>query len=260
MPWAAVDAAIAEQIRTWGALSEKKLTEAIDALVLIHDPAAVRRVRAADQTPQVEFGSPFDEPGFSTIWARLYAPDAVALEQRVLGMARSVCPNDPRSLDDRCAAAFSALGDADQLACACGCDDCTATAIQPTRRDVVIHIVADADTVADARRGESADCAQPEPAAPAVVVGGGVIDASVLAAFLDRAALRPIRHPGDAAPEPRYRPSRALADFIRARDLTCRFPGCDRPADRADIDHTIPYPAGPTSAANLKMLCRQQQH
>ncbi|MBO0681457.1 hypothetical protein JRC04_28680, partial [Mycolicibacterium sp. S2-37] len=31
---------------------------------------------------------------------------------------------------------------------------------------------------------------------------------------------------------------------------------CDRPADRADLDHTIPYPAGPTSASNLKTLCR----
>ena len=29
---------------------------------------------------------------------------------------------------------------------------------------------------------------------------------------------------------------------IRCRDMTCRFPGCDRPAEFTDIDHTIPYP------------------
>ncbi|MGV0827243.1 DUF222 domain-containing protein, partial [Mycobacterium syngnathidarum] len=38
--------------------------------------------------------------------------------------------------------------------------------------------------------------------------------------------------------EPRYRPSVALSEFIRWRDLTCRFPGCDAPAERCDIDHT----------------------
>jgi hypothetical protein len=42
------------------------------------------------------------------------------------------------------------------------------------------------------------------------------------------------------------------------RDLTCRFPGCDHPAEFADIDHTIPYPLGLTHASNLKCLCRRQ--
>ena len=30
-----------------------------------------------------------------------------------------------------------------------------------------------------------------------------------------------------------------------------------RPATVADIDHTIPYPYGPTCASNLKCLCRE---
>ncbi len=58
-------------------------------------------------------------------------------------------------------------------------------------------------------------------------------------------------------PEPRYIPSAVLATFVRCRDLTCRFPGCDAPADVCDVDHTIPYPVGPTQAANLKCLCRK---
>jgi hypothetical protein len=53
-----------------------------------------------------------------------------------------------------------------------------------------------------------------------------------------------------------YRPPKALADHIRTRDRTCRFPGCRHPARRCDIDHSIPYPKGPTSADNLCCLCR----
>jgi hypothetical protein len=93
---------------------------------------------------------------------------------------------------------------------------------------------------------------------PAVVMGGAVLPAPLLAAKLaGTATMRPVVHPGDSAPEPRYAPSAGLARFVRCRDLTCRFPGCDQAADCCDIDHTIPYPAGPTQAANLKCLCRK---
>ncbi|MCZ3387585.1 MAG: hypothetical protein LH645_00315 [Actinomycetia bacterium] len=56
-----------------------------------------------------------------------------------------------------------------------------------------------------------------------------------------------------------YRPSAALDRAVRARDVTCRFPGCRRAADSAgtDLDHTVPWPVGPTSAANLAVLCRR---
>ncbi|WP_166905797.1 HNH endonuclease signature motif containing protein [Mycobacterium sp. DL440] len=56
--------------------------------------------------------------------------------------------------------------------------------------------------------------------------------------------------------EPQYRPSVALSEFIRWRDLTCRFPGCDAPVARCDIDHTAPWPAGPTHPSNTKLFCR----
>lgn len=91
---------------------------------------------------------------------------------------------------------------------------------------------------------------------PAVLFGGGVLPAYALAEIINNATIRPLKHPGDTAPEDRYIPSRALADYVRCRDLTCRFPGCDKPADRCDLDHTVPYPAGPTHASNLKCLCR----
>ena len=60
--------------------------------------------------------------------------------------------------------------------------------------------------------------------------------------------------------EPRYRPSRRLDEAIRLRDLVCRFPGCRRNAvggaSGVDLDRTVPWPAGDTSAANLAVLCR----
>ncbi|HEX5493018.1 MAG TPA: DUF222 domain-containing protein, partial [Mycobacteriales bacterium] len=35
-----------------------------------------------------------------------------------------------------------------------------------------------------------------------------------------------------------YRPPAALDDLVRARDRTCRFPGCQHSAQHADLDHT----------------------
>ncbi|MBB2993241.1 hypothetical protein FHR72_004749 [Mycolicibacterium iranicum] len=93
---------------------------------------------------------------------------------------------------------------------------------------------------------------------PGYIFGAGFMPGPLLTDMLHgaRTTVRELLHPGHAGPEPRYTPSRALADFIRCRDLTCRFPGCDTPATHADIDHTIPYPIGPTHASNLKILCR----
>ncbi|REA06906.1 HNH endonuclease signature motif containing protein, partial [Mycobacterium tuberculosis] len=83
------------------------------------------------------------------------------------------------------------------------------------------------------------------------------ITAELVAELAKTATLVPLVHPGDAPPEPGYAPSKALADFVRCRDLTCRWPGCDEPATNCDLDHTIPYAAGgPTHASNLKCYCR----
>jgi hypothetical protein len=58
------------------------------------------------------------------------------------------------------------------------------------------------------------------------------------------------------APDPGYRPTAKTAEFVRWRDLTCRWPGCDAPVERCDIDHTVPYPAGATHPSDLKHYCR----
>jgi hypothetical protein len=111
---------------------------------------------------------------------------------------------------------------------------------------VVIHLIAEQATI------------QGTGSAPGSLVGAqGLITPELLTELAASATLVPLIHPGDAAPENGYVPSTALADFVRCRDLTCRWPGCDEPAVNCDIDHSIPYAqGGKTHAANLNCKCR----
>src|SRR5690606_5691184 len=102
---------------------------------------------------------------------------------------------------------------------------------------------------------------EPQPTtkpSTAVLTGrGGIVPPALLAQMVRSGAkVRPVRRPGDK-PEPGYRPSAALAEYVRLRDLTCRFPNCDVPAELCDIDHTVPWPFGPTHASNLSCKCRK---
>jgi hypothetical protein len=54
-----------------------------------------------------------------------------------------------------------------------------------------------------------------------------------------------------------YQPSPRLRRYVAARDRQCVFPGCPQPAERADLDHRIPYPRGSTDPDNLHALCRR---
>jgi hypothetical protein len=55
----------------------------------------------------------------------------------------------------------------------------------------------------------------------------------------------------------RYTPSAAADRYVRWRDRVCQFPGCNRPAEFADLDHRVAFAAGGrTTADNLHCLCR----
>ena len=54
----------------------------------------------------------------------------------------------------------------------------------------------------------------------------------------------------------RYASTR-LAEAIKIRAGTCRFPTCTVPADRCDLDHHQPHPLGPTSGTNQDPFCRR---
>jgi hypothetical protein len=59
-----------------------------------------------------------------------------------------------------------------------------------------------------------------------------------------------------AEAEEHYTPSRKLKHLIRARTGTCDAPGCQAQALNTDLDHTIPWPDGPTEQCNLAPRCR----
>jgi hypothetical protein len=227
----------------WSRRSYRKIVEVLDYWIQKLEPAAVRVARETEDSRHISI-SPLHS-GMAEIWGDVRAPDAVAFDRRLDELAATVCPADPRTKAQRRADALSALAArATAMTCACGSPDCPATKQDATVGDVVIHVLAEAATVS----GDSI--------APGYVPGFGGLSADAVRQLATSAKLRPVVHPKDSAPEPRYRPSAALADFIRCRDLTCRFPGCDRPAEHADIDHTVPWPLGPTHPSNLKLLCR----
>jgi hypothetical protein len=56
----------------------------------------------------------------------------------------------------------------------------------------------------------------------------------------------------------RYRPPAGLREHVLARDFTCRFPTCTRPARRSDIDHIHRWvDGGVTAEPNLLVLCER---
>ena len=240
---ALIDAAVADRAGGWDALSQFKLEQAVDSWVDRHDPGAVRRTAASARSRDVTIGGQNPETGTASLWGRLLATDAAVLERRLTQMAHEVCEDDPRTIANRRADALGALAaGAQTLACQCGGPNCTG--VDPRSASVVIHVLADAEAVA----------AQP---GSAVIAGSGAVPTPLLAELIRTGAkVKHLRRPPVGA-EPRYRPSTALDEFVRMRDLTCRFPFCDRPAEVCDIDHAVPWPDGPTHPSQLRCLCRK---
>ena len=241
---AAVDAQVAVKVPLWPSLTKGRLSAQVDRIVVRVDADAVRRrkERAADR--DVWIGDVGD--GLSEIHGRLFTPEAQALDARLTALAATVCAHDPRTREERRADALGALAaGADRLGCRCGRRDCAAGK-RPAASPVTIHVIAEHATV-------SGDGSAPG----SILSADGLITPELVAELAKSAKLVPLVHPGDAPPEAGYVPSKALADFVRCRDLTCRWPGCDHPAVHCDVDHTIPYSqGGATHAANLKCYCR----
>ncbi|WP_218918320.1 HNH endonuclease signature motif containing protein [Sinomonas atrocyanea] len=99
--------------------------------------------------------------------------------------------------------------------------------------------------------------------APAILDGHGAIDPATARAL---AAAAPTwqRLFTDAEGTPlalgrtAYRPPAGLRRFLQYRDGACRVPGCTRPAQNTEADHTTEWQdGGTTDAANLALLCPQ---
>jgi hypothetical protein len=241
---AAVDAELAGKVGRWPSMTRSRLSGQVDKIVAEADLDAVRRRQQSCRERHVWIGDTVGE--LSEIHGRLHSTDAHALDRRLDAVAATVCAHDPRSREQRRADALGALAaGADRLGCRCGRPDCAAGQ-KPPASPVVIHVIAEPAALAG------------EHAAVATEIGAGaLIPVDLLAELAASAKLVALAHPLDAPPEKGYAPSKALADFIRCRDLTCRWPGCDRPAGQCDLDHTIPFAqGGPTHASNLKCYCR----
>ncbi len=242
---ARVDALLAKRVGRWNKYSDAKLNDHIDYWVLTVDRLAKRVPKKAAQERCVGVGR--DQDGLAELWGTLRAPDALAIDARLNELADTVCPNDPRTKEQRRADATGALAaGSSRLECECGQPDCPAAGDDAaTGTNVVIHLLAQAD-------------AQEKAVGPGYIPGFGFLDEETLRDLTRKAStrFRTLTHPGEVAAEAGYRPSAALAAFVRYRDLTCRFPGCDAPVDVCDIDHTAPYPLGPTHASNCKLYCR----
>ncbi len=278
--WANIDAAIAERATNWERLSEDKLRAAVDMQVARYDPDAQRRTDTRVRGRDFTIGACDDDAETASVWGRLLAPDAAVMRERVTAMVTGLCDGDPRSAGERRSDAAGAIANGnDTLACRCGSPDCPTAGVKP-RSHVVIRVIADQAAINDATAAATENRAEteqptdppaaglpaatedhvtktkPRPPAPALLLGHGILPNALLAeAIRNGATIKPIRMPG-VEPELRYRPSDELAEFVRMRDLFCRFPGCPVAADRCDLDHCVPWPWGPTHASNINCKCR----
>jgi hypothetical protein len=241
---AELDAVLARWAPKWMRLSGPKLEARVDWWVERIDPAGRRVPGAAPEDRFVVFFPA--AAGLEAMSAQLRPVDAAAIEQRLDALADSVCGNDGRTREQRRADALGAVAAGlGELACECGSPGCTAAG-RPTGSAVVIHVLAEQSTVAGSG------------GLPGYAAGLGPLPATMVRDLARSARLRPLVIPDPhAPPESGYRPSAGLAAFIRCRDVTCRFPGCEQPAEVCDIDHTVAYQrGGPTHPSNLKCLCR----
>lgn len=241
---ATVDTQLAVVVARWPSMTRGKLSGRVDAIVARTDPDAVRRRQQRGSDRAVWIGEVCD--GLAEINGALRGTDAHALDARLTALAATVCTHDPRTREQRRADALGALAaGANRLGCACARPDCAAGTRTPSS-PVLIHVIAEQATLEGT--GDT----------PGWQAGAdGLIAPEALAELAADARRTPLTHPGDAPPEQTYRPSAGLAAFVRCRDLTCRWPGCDVPASDCDLDHTIAHAAGgPTHAANLLTLCR----
>jgi hypothetical protein len=252
---AELDRSLAERIGRWQCWSRRRIINAVDAAVRAIDPDAAkeRRVRADDERHISVTPLP---NGMAEVRGMLPATAAAAFDKKLFDMARSVCAKDSRTIAQRRADAADALARGRNLTCDCGQPECPARATdaEPAAGGVqtVINVIASEATVT----GDSDQ--------PGYLEGYGVIDAEQVRELAETAAIRPVECPTVTDAEAlRYQPSAALERWIRCRDLTCRFPGCDRKAWICDVDHTVPFnhddPAagGLTVPWDLACYCRE---
>lgn len=211
------------------------------------EPLARRRERAADERRVCVEPAP---DGMAWLSLFVTAERALAIEARLKHIAGARARRrDTRTLAQRAADAASDLLLAGTILGQSATDACGASAtgaVEP-RINVTVPVLT--------LLGLDDE--------PAELEGYGPIDAETARVLAGHApSLRRILvHPESGAAlsygRDVYRAPADLAGFVRVRDGQCRFPGCTRRAEHADLDHTVAWArGGRTDARNLAALCR----
>jgi hypothetical protein len=247
----ALDAGLAQRISQWRCWSRKRVINTVDAAVRRIDPDAARERKLREDRRHCDVIALGD--GTAKVDGIVAAQAGAAFDTRLAQLASAVCRDDPRTVDQRRSDAMEAMAEGRKLGCLCGAADCPNRSgdTAPTVR-IVVNVIASADTVM---------CGGGRPG---YIEGYGVIDAEQVRSLAERASVRILDEPAVSPAEAlRYQPTAAVERWVRMRDMTCRFPGCDRSAVICDLDHTIPFNhadprnGGLTVPWNLKCLCRQ---
>ncbi|PPF78013.1 HNH endonuclease signature motif containing protein [Pseudoclavibacter sp. Z016] len=191
--------------------------------------------------------------GMASLGARHSLPVLTAIDGRLSEIAKSIIAarggesDDPRTFYQVRADVFAELLLTGELT------SCPAAAGITAKASVTMPVL----TILDARAGDGS----PLETTPALLDGVTPIPMSVAKALAANVPSfeRILTHPitGTVVEVDRYRPTEEMRAWLRARDVHCRFPGCRLPAEKCDLDHTIPASeGGPTSLVNLAGLCR----
>lgn len=237
-----VDESLAQRIREWQCWSRRRIINTVDSVVRTVDPDAAKERRASSERDR--YISVAAQPdGTAQVRGRITATAAAAFTRRLSELAMSVCAKDSRTVEQRRADAVMALTEGRGLPCECGQADCPTRVTddcEPGGVRTVINVIASEATVT----GDSEQ--------PGYLEGFGVIDADMVRDLADGAALRLLDEPAVTAEEAvRYQPTAEVERWVRCRDLTCRFPGCDRPVAYCDLDHTTPFNHANPAAGGL---------
>jgi hypothetical protein len=210
-----------------GGQTASQLRQAARRAVLRIDPQGAQQrheQRTAERTVEVY---PLED-GMAALNATLPATQATAIYHRLDAIARNAAPDDPRGMDARRADVLADL----LLATRPG---------QPNNPLARVHVTVPASTLAG-------DDDQPGDLAGYGPVPAGMARQAAAEGVWRRLVTDPITGALLDYGRTTYRPPTDLADFTRARDLTCRFPSCRQPATRCDLDHTTPTPTAPPTA------------
>jgi hypothetical protein len=212
-------------------------------------------------------------------WLNLYttAPEATSIYTAVRGHAMALQhPTDPRTLTqltaDVCVEALSSAlaGESGNPAAASTTTTTTTTDASPRDWREVLSVSPPKVGSAFGRIRPTVTVTVPAMTLlgvsdePAILEGYGPIDPNTARALAGQSSTwyRLLTDPTTGVPisldSTQYRPSKAMKRFLRYRDGTCRFPGCNRAAQHCDIDHTWAAEfGGPTECENLSHLCRK---